>query len=664
MKQLKLLSLIIRNFKGIVNFELITNGTNVTVYGDNAAGKTTLADALFWILFDKDSLNRKDFGVKTVDRDGNEIHRLEHEVTASFSNGGETVTLRKVYSEKWPKKRGSAAPEMDGHETKYWIDSVPRSKKEYDAFIAGIADESMFKLLTNPTYFNEQMSWQKRREILLNICGDVTDADVIAADKELAGLPKILGKRTLEDHRAVITARRTEINEELRKIPVRISEVHRGMNDVTGLDRAVLSTEESDLRQQQQDKYKEISRIESGGEISVKQTDLQSIESELIEIRNRYRQEYSDKIFAKKSKLQEIKGKIQSTQYAMDAKNRNLDYLVQGIRAKEKVLIELRNLFISENQKVFSFNGIDICPSCGQVLPVNQLEEATEKARAHFNLEHSHRIESIDRQGKETKAAIDDLKVKQNEFTVELEQAVSEKKTLEQEAVSLQTEINNIGEVPSLETDEKYIAAVNKKAEIQKQIEQIQNDKQVLIEGVKNDIAIIGESLADKVAKIAMIDGNEKATERIKVLESEQKTLSTEFERLEKELYLTERFIRTKVSLLTERINSKFQYARFKLFDIQVNGGLKECCEVTFNGVPFSTGLNNGARMNTGLDVINTLSDHYGFFPPIIIDNAESVTKLIPTKAQVIRLVVSQADKVLRVVPDDSKEQNLFQEAV
>ena len=118
---------------------------------------------------------------------------------------------------------------------------------------------------------------------------------------------------------------------------------------------------------------------------------------------------------------------------------------------------------------------------------------------------------------------------------------------------------------------------------------------------------------------------------------------------MEQELYLTEEFIRTKVNLLEEKINGMFQYARFNLFKTNINGGLEEICETTYKGVGYSAGLNNAARINVGLDIINTLSKHYGILAPIFIDNAEAVTKLIPTDSQTISLIVSEPDKELRV---------------
>ena len=110
-----------------------------------------------------------------------------------------------------------------------------------------------------------------------------------------------------------------------------------------------------------------------------------------------------------------------------------------------------------------------------------------------------------------------------------------------------------------------------------------------------------------------------------------------------------DQFIRAKVGLLEERINSRFAIARFKLFRKLVNGGLEECAEVTFGGVPYGSNLNHGARIHVGLDIISTLQEHFQVAPPVFVDQCESVTCLPPMDSQLIRLVVSAEDKALRV---------------
>src|SRR5690554_3252932 len=231
MKKIKLFRLSLRNFKGIRDFTLDAQGDNVNIYDDNAVGKTTLFDGWNWLLFDKDSENKKGFEIKTLNTDGSPIHNLDHEVEGTLVIDGKTVVLKKVYREKWTKKRGAVRAEFTGHTTEYFIDGVPVKKSEYEQFVSEIADEKLFRLLTDPRYFNEVMKWQDRRKILLEVCGDISDADVIASKPELAELPDILNGRTIEQHRKVVLARRKEINNELERIPVRIDEAERSKPD-------------------------------------------------------------------------------------------------------------------------------------------------------------------------------------------------------------------------------------------------------------------------------------------------------------------------------------------------------------------------------------------------------------------------------------------------
>jgi len=99
--------------------------------------------------------------------------------------------------------------------------------------------------------------------------------------------------------------------------------------------------------------------------------------------------------------------------------------------------------------------------------------------------------------------------------------------------------------------------------------------------------------------------------------------------------------------MLESRINAKFSQVNFKMFNEQINGALVECCDTLIKGVPFQD-ANNAAKINAGMDIINTLTAHYNITAPIFVDNREAVNNLIDTDSQVINLIVSQ-DKILRV---------------
>ena len=112
MKKIELLVLKLRDFKGAKDLEIKLDGESVKVYGDNGTGKTTVFDAFLWLLFDKDSNNRKDFAIKSLNDDGSEKHNLEHAVEAILRIEGSEILLKKVYKEKWTKKRGQATADL------------------------------------------------------------------------------------------------------------------------------------------------------------------------------------------------------------------------------------------------------------------------------------------------------------------------------------------------------------------------------------------------------------------------------------------------------------------------------------------------------------------------------------------------------------------------
>lgn len=647
---MRLIRLVLKHFKGIQYFELIADGKNIIVYGDNATGKTTLFDGCNWLLFDKDSQNKKDFQIKTLDESGNVTHNLEHEAEGTFEINNKTVTIRKIYSEKWTQKRGSITKEFSGHTTEYFIDGVPVPKKEYDKYIGEIVNESLFKLVTNPSYFNEYLSWQERRKTLLDICGDISDEEVIHSDQTLAKLPAILQGRKLEDHRKVIASRQTAINKELKEIPSRIDEVQRGLPDISSIfSREVITTEIQSLRTQQQSKRQEVMRIENGGETAEKQKALREIESQIIGIQNRFNIENGDKVLAKKSAINDLRLQVSDIGSQITVKNRFIERNNAEIKRCDTSRNILRDKWHSVTTREFTFHQECFCPTCGQDLPESQITAVKEKALEQFNLSKSKELEAINADGSLYKEKTAELQDANRKLQTDIQVLTADRISIENQINDLQTTLDSMSVISSIETDPEYIKASEEETVIHEQITVLNNQKQTLIRSLQSEIILLNSDILSRERSMAQLDQYDKGQERIKELSAQEKDLAAEYEKLSGQLYLTEQFIRTKVNMLESRINSQFKYARFKLFDVQINGGVNECCETLYKGVPYGSGLNNAAKINVGLDILNTLSTHYGFTAPIFIDNAESVTELIETKAQMISLVVSSPDKVLRV---------------
>lgn len=654
---MKLLSLKLKNFKGIRSFELDAQGEDMSIYGDNATGKTTLMDAFLWLLFSKDSANRADFNIKTLTEDGEALHGLDHSVEATIEMDGKTMTLQKIYSEKWTRHRKEASKTFSGHTTDHFLDGVPVKKKEYDAAVADIADEGVFKLITNPLYFNDALHWEKRRALLLEVCGgDISDADVIASDKALVELPGILGDRTLNDHRKVIAARQAKINEVREDIRVRIDEVNHGLPELPKAKRSAYENELNILDTLKGDKGEQRLRLEAGGEIAEKKKALAQLDAELLDMQNKLRADIMEKAKAERARKGELDNKADSLSSGIRSKKNTLRDNQREIERLEARMKQLRANWDVENEKTFEFEQSDTCPTCGQALPAEQLQEARDKALAAFNQAKAKELEEITAQGKDDKARAGELALENTGLEKEIKAAEEQLEEVDRDAAEVQKGIDELSaQAEDTAKNPAYVEKAEGKQILLDAIAELKAGNEEALAKVDAELEELSAKMAAVKSSVAAFKAHEAGQVRIEELMTQESTLSKEYEGLELEQDLCDEFVRAKVRMLDEKINSRFKLARFKLFNVLVNGGIEECCETTFDGVPWNSNLNSGAKVNVGIDIINTLSDHYGFSAPIFADNAESVTEITPTEAQLIRLVVSKPDKKLRVEIEDPK---------
>lgn len=656
---MELKKLIVKNFKGIESFALEPDGESISVFGDNATGKSTLFDSVTWLFFGKDSQNSANFDIKTLQSDGEPEHGLEHMVEGIFSNNGNDLSLKKVYSEKWVKRRGAAHREFTGHTVDHFIDGVPVKQKEYNTAINDICDETIFKLLTNPRFINEVMHWQERRKLLLEVCGDISDEDVIASDSSLAELPDILKKRKLEDHRKVIASKKAEINKELDKIPVRIDEIKGSF--VECRDTQEVEKDLTGAKEELKDAQEVLKEIKAGGESEVLVSKLRKVENQIQDLDNKEAAESLKARQARDDERRKLKKAVDDIQDNIDENKKSLNRVIddkeesaKSIEAFSKQADQLRQRWHDENDRAFKFDQSDTCPSCGQGLPKDKLEAARNKAEEGFNNLKALALEAINKEGKDLVKEVGFKEKRIKELDEKIKDINRSLKGLDEQKGLAKKSLNIFDTKYGTESDKKTdnperLALLASKEEIEKQIEAKKGS--VDPEAIKTGEAQI-EGIEIRIEaykkELMQIEANKRIDVRVKELSDQERNLSAEFEELERQLYLTEEFIRRKVSLLEEKINGKFKIARFKLFKENINGGLEQCCEVMSNGVPYSS-MNNAARINIGLDICNTLSKHFNKKLPCFIDNAEAVTDLLPMDTQQIKLIVSAKDKKLRI---------------
>ena len=632
---MKLTKLELLNFKGLKAFTIHFNG-DVIIRGDNATGKTTVFDSVCWLLFGKDSLDRADFEIKTLDG-GEPIHKVNHEVTGTFTlDEGGTVELKRVYREKYSSPRGGEVT-LTGHTTDYFVDGVPKKEKEYKEIVSSLVDESIFKLITNPLYFNETYSWQNRRKLLLEMCGDIDDISVINSRDDLRRLAELLEGRTVDDYRKVVAAKKTAINKELDMIPVRIDEAMRNKPEIAS-DKAKLIRDIETLSAGIDEVEKQKAIIQNGFSSTEKESKIRNIKRQLEVQSSKVLSDYHKQKQRLRDEYEDSLTKLKMVEVDRDRCADRRDELNKEIERESKRIATLQSEFDTFNAQQFNKES---CPTCGQALPADK-QAALE---AEFNTNKSKKLE-------EWKGLI--------ESAVKLKANYEEQQEIMSSKIdSLTTEVSQYSDAynvkfkeyeaysePNVEDDPVY-------TDLKAQLFLLEIDDEPGAEA--EEFAKLDEELSSMKSKKAGLETElnkfkliDDINHRILELENQQQKLVAEKNALDEAAFLMDEFIKAKVNMLEENINSRFKLARFKMFNVMLNGNVEECCETTYKGVPYRS-MNNAARINVGLDIINALTSYYKVNAPVFIDNAEAVTEFVPVNSQTIKLIVDETEPQLVV---------------
>ena len=640
---MKLTKLELLNFKGLKAFTINFNG-DVIIRGDNATGKTTVFDSVCWLLFGKDSLDRADFEIKTLDM-GEPVHKVNHEVTGTFTlDEGGTVELKRVYREKYSSPRGGEVT-MTGHTTDYFVDGVPKKEKEYKEIVNSLVDENIFKLITNPLYFNETYSWQNRRKLLLEMCGDISDEDVIAEYSELKALTDILSGHSVDDHRKVVAAKKTTINKELDMIPVRIDEALRGKPTID-TPRDVLIQEISLATTTLETLEADKALLVNGHAVVDTRAELRDVHRRLMARESELQMEYKKQSALKSneydmvvSELNNLSSKVESTKHRLDTSNRDIQRI-------ESVIDELIHQRQQVNEDAFVMDIDEACPTCGQKLPAEQIQAAREKAETKFNLRKSKQLEELNQSIELKQQDIENIKKRDAGLEpVETLEALIKAKELVKQTIT-----DEIGQLtaPVLDDDSIYADLKAEEFMLQMKLDESNTDHSEEIADIDKRIATTKEHRFNLETELNKYEEAKRIDTRVAELESQQAELAAEKSKLDEASYLMDEFVKAKVSMLEDVINSRFKLARFKMFNVMLNGNVEECCETTYKGVPYRS-MNNAARINVGLDIINALTSYFKVNAPVFIDNAEAVTEFVPVNSQTIKLIVDESEPQLVV---------------
>lgn len=649
MNEVKLVSLQLRNFKGIKALKIEFGESVTNIYGTNEAGKTTTLDAYNWLLFDKDSTGASNFSIKTLDSENNPIHKLEHEVSAIVDYNGIENSIKKVYTEKWTKPRGQEDEVFSGHTTQYYWNDSPLSKSDYQSKINNIIPEETFKVLTNPTYFNT-IHWEERRKILMSIAGEVSNEkvlDMTSTDPKMKIVSDILrNKQDLQESKKAFAAKRKRLNDELKLIPSRIDEVERAK--IEDYDYSSLEAEKSNIESEVSEIEKSIeSWADKNKAANQKVLDAQNEKSKLKTRLN----ELNDKVKDyERGQTSELKDEIYKIDQDKSSLSRDIETKENSIRvnfnkidSRKNENKELKIEYAAIKSSEFNISEGDTkCSCCGQELPDSKDKIA--KLKSEFERKHQQRIEQINDIGVKNAEEIKALESKNEELSAEIKELNSKITERNNERKALEDRLNNVEQIKIPKELSKEVKEVSEKIENFKMPE----EKLVGNSDLKIKKQELLNSLDEVKGKLSKKDHNKKADSRISELNDQRKNISQEVATLESSEIQIEKFIKAKMDIVESRVNKLFTTCSFKMFEEQVNGGQKAVCECLVNGVPFHD-VNNAGKINAGIDIINALQSYFEIKAPIWVDNRESVVNLFENDSQIVNLIVSEEHKELFV---------------
>jgi chromosome segregation ATPase len=453
-------------------------------------------------------------------------------------------------------------------------------------------------------------------------------------------------------------SKKKKINKQIKKLPTRIDEVSRGLPDVAGLDWKEIEPEIADLKDKKQKKEQELARVENGGEIAEKKKKITEIETELQEIKNDHTAEYEEQIGKAKADLSKARDELEKLERNIKNGKRDINDFKNEIKKLEKEKEQLKQEWYDvqaekDNLNEQSWEGDKKCTTCGQDLPEGQIEEA----KAKFNREKAERIEQVAAEQTEInqqgKSIVEKIK-RQHEQIEQLQHKIDQEfhdlsfkqdeiKKLEKKTKELQEQSK------TFKDSDKYQLKLKEKEQLEDEIKQLKDNNKFSLQKIDKEITTLTEKIEEEQQKLNDIKAYNKGQKRIEELKAEERKLAAKYEELERQVSLCDEFTRAKVSALEDEINSHFKYTDWKLFDELVNGGIEETCEALHKGVAYNSTLNTGAKILVGVDVINTLSEHYGIRVPVFIDNYESVSKELESECQLIKLKMVEGVKKLRI---------------
>lgn len=608
------------------------------VMAKNGKGKSTIATAYMWCLFNCD-YELKDNPVVRREIDGKSVDDMDTSVELTLDIDGKEIAMKKVQKRTY-NKDGSSYKD----DNKYFINDVPKTLKDFNAYLD--VDMNVFKMCSNVNAFLNQKP-AEMREYLFSLVGDVTDLDIASQKSELAELVPLLNKYTVEELSAMNKATKTKITKDLPILDGQIKEKERDIQLKQAIEVSDLELQKNSLKEQIADCVaKQTDNDKLMAEYDKASSDILNLKFELSDMS---RKANEDNVKARREaeiRIENLNGVIENCKKDIKTAENVVTFdngMVTGLQAK---LEATRVEWNTEKQREFDENSL-ICPYCRQ----EYSEDKKEELRADFKTHKEAELNRITDKGNTTKEELDIAKDKLAEAVKKLTEYREHLDTYAHDMFILEKQLSELPQEIDVAVTEEYKALEQQIAEKEEAMHKA-NDISAVKAELKAQETALRQQLAECESQIAKSDtaADEQRLEELKQtrIDSEQNKANAE-----KVLDLLDELDKAKNEALTEAVNSHFGLVKWQLFTYTKSGGYKSCCIPTVDGKSILTTMSNkGNRILGRVDICNSIQKISGISVPIILDDSESLDEENQKKvaemvdSQLIMLIVNGSEKL------------------
>lgn len=620
MKTITLKKLTLQDWRAQNKVVEFTDNTEIT--GRNESGKSSIFNAFLWVLMNCDSDDRVNYKLF----DEKEEQTYENSKTASVEAvieiDGVTYSLRKTAKAGWIRKKGREIYEKKStDEYHFYIDQIERNATEYKSFIEEIiAPFSKLKLMLNINYYLG-MDWKDLRRTFEDLVGTIKEEE-FKGDYSI--IKDELAKYTPEQIKESIKGQIKPIKKNIESLPITIETLKSSLPKIEDLDEVQQEIDDAKSQIEMIDKQLLGSSESLQKFIDKRNEELAKI-GELESEYNKYKIEYEANYRNERSNINEEIGKIAFINAEISRENEKNKQTIANAKeslklttSKLKKLNEYREQLLKQNEEVKSMLFTDdTCAFCGQKLPEEKLEEAKAKFNANKDAKHK----SIVAEGKANNLKIEQCKKEIAELEAIIEKGYEEKPLKDKselEAKLRNLELEFVPYEQTTEGKEKMAVISNMKANLTV----IPAQDNAALPNMKKSLMQDIETLSKK---LGLKDEYDKQMTVIQSKQKELKDSAVELALLEGKINAVERYERERASIISFKVNNKFNYLKVEMTEVNKSGNIVDTCRVLDKKNIPATVTNTASRILIGIDLSISLQRFYGLCLPLFIDEAHTI---------------------------------------